>query len=127
MHKPHGVIYRIVEVFLTGNLAPLLLILSIAAGAVALLVTPREEDPQIVVPVAEIVVDAPGAQALEVERQITIPIERLVRGISGVEYVYSMSRRGQAVSAERLEALTRAAYASARTAWSAEAEPDLEP
>jgi multidrug efflux pump subunit AcrB len=101
MHKPHGAIYRIVEVFLTGNLAPLLLILSIAAGAVALLVTPREEDPQIVVPVAEIAVDAPGTSALEVERQITIPIERLVRGISGVEYVYSMSRRGQAVVTAR--------------------------
>ncbi|MBL8729617.1 MAG: efflux RND transporter permease subunit [Planctomycetes bacterium] len=101
MHKPHGVIYRIVEVFLTGNLAPLLLILSIAAGAVALLVTPREEDPQIVVPVAEVIVDAPGASALEVERQITIPIERVVRGISGVEYVYSMSRRGQAVVTAR--------------------------
>ncbi|MBL9079060.1 MAG: efflux RND transporter permease subunit [Planctomycetes bacterium] len=97
MHKPHGAIYRIVETFLTGNLAPLLLLLSLAAGAVALLVTPREEDPQIVVPVAEVVVDAPGALALEVERQITIPIERIVRGISGVENVYSMSRRGQAV------------------------------
>jgi multidrug efflux pump subunit AcrB len=101
MTRTHGAIYRIVEVFLTGNLAPLLLILSLAAGAVALLVTPREEDPQIVVPVAEVVVEAPGAAAPEVERQITIPIERIVRGISGVEYVYSMSRRGQAVVTAR--------------------------
>ncbi|MFY9343099.1 MAG: efflux RND transporter permease subunit, partial [Planctomycetota bacterium] len=89
--------WRIVEVFLTGNLAPLLLLLSLAAGAVALWVTPREEDPQIVVPVAEVVVDAPGATAGEVERQVTIPIERIVRGISGVEHVYSLSGRGQAV------------------------------
>jgi multidrug efflux pump subunit AcrB len=92
---------RIVKVFLTGNLAPLLLMLSLIAGGIALLVTPREEDPQIIVPMAEILVAAPGASALEVERQITIPIERIVRGISGVEYVYSMSRRGQAVVTAR--------------------------
>ena len=92
---------RLVAVFLTGNLAPLLLLLSIAAGAVALLATPREEDPQIVVPVAEIVVDAPGAGALEVERQITIPIERTVRGLAGVEHVYSLSRRGAAIVTAR--------------------------
>ncbi|HEX5050451.1 MAG TPA: efflux RND transporter permease subunit [Planctomycetota bacterium] len=101
MSAHQGLTQRIVAVFLTGNLAPLLLLLSLAAGAVALLVTPREEDPQIVVPVAEIVVDAPGASALEVERQVTIPVERIVRGISGIEYVYSMSRRGQAVVTAR--------------------------
>jgi multidrug efflux pump subunit AcrB len=92
---------RLVAVFLTGNLAPLLLLLSLAAGAVALLATPREEDPQIVVPVAEIVVQAPGATALEVERQITLPIERAVRGLAGVEHVYSASRRGGCVVTAR--------------------------
>jgi hypothetical protein len=92
---------RIVEVFLTGNLAPLPLLLSFAAGGVALLVTPREEDPQIVVPVADVVVDVPGASALEVERQVAIPPEQLVRRIDGVEYVYSMSRRGQAIVTAR--------------------------
>lgn len=97
MSESKSLTQRVVEVFLTGNLAPLLLLLSLVAGAVALLVTPREEDPQIIVPVAEVVVDAPGASALEVERQITIPVERIVRSISGVENVYSMSRRGQAV------------------------------
>ncbi len=96
-----GITQRIVEVFLTGNLAPLLLLLSLVAGAIALVATPREEDPQIVVPVAEIVVDAPGASAAEVERQIAIPIERIVRGISGVENVYSMSRRGACVVTAR--------------------------
>lgn len=92
---------RVVELFLTGNLAPLLLLLSLVAGGVALLVTPREEDPQIVVPMAEVVVDAPGASAEEVERQVTIPIERIVRGLHGIENVYSMSRRGQAVVTAR--------------------------
>ncbi|MFM1874170.1 MAG: Efflux pump rane transporter BepE [Planctomycetota bacterium] len=94
MSKHHSFAQRIVEVFLTGNLSPLLLLLSLVAGAVALVGTPREEDPQIIVPVAEVVVEAPGASASEVERQIAIPIERIVRGISGVENVYSMSRRG---------------------------------
>ncbi|MCA8949662.1 MAG: efflux RND transporter permease subunit, partial [Planctomycetes bacterium] len=101
MSQHHGITQRIVQVFLTGNLAPLLLILSLIAGAIALAATPREEDPQIVVPVAEVVVDAPGATALEVERQIAIPIERIVRGISGVENVYSMSRRGACVVTAR--------------------------
>jgi multidrug efflux pump subunit AcrB len=101
MSNPHGAMRRLVAVFLTGNLAPLLLLLSIAAGAVALLVTPREEDPQIIVPVAEIVVQAPGAGPLEIERQVTIPIERTVRGLSGIEHVYSLSRRGTAIVTAR--------------------------
>lgn len=96
-----GFTQRLVEVFLTGNLAPLLLVLTLVAGAVALLVTPREEDPQILVPVADIVVDAPGTAALEVERQIAIPLEQVVKRIDGVEYVYSMSRRGQAIVTAR--------------------------
>ncbi|MCC6671703.1 MAG: efflux RND transporter permease subunit [Planctomycetes bacterium] len=102
-HPPPGgsLTQRIVEVFLTGNLSPLLLLLSLAAGAVALLATPREEDPQIVVPVADLVVDAPGCSAAEVERQVTIPLEQVVRRIDGIEHVYSMSRRNQAVVTAR--------------------------
>jgi multidrug efflux pump subunit AcrB len=100
-HARGSLTQRVVEVFLTGNLSPLLLLLSIAAGAVALLVTPREEDPQIVVPVADVVVDVPGASALEVERQVVIPLEQIVRRIDGIEHVYSMSRRGQAVVTAR--------------------------
>ncbi|MBM4063352.1 MAG: efflux RND transporter permease subunit, partial [Planctomycetes bacterium] len=101
MAETKSLTQRLVEVFLTGNLAPLLLLLSLVAGSVSLLVTPREEDPQIVVPMAEVVVDAPGASAEEVERQITIPVERIVQGLSGIENVYSMSRRGQAVVTAR--------------------------
>ncbi|MGE3172331.1 MAG: efflux RND transporter permease subunit [Planctomycetota bacterium] len=101
MDERPGVVQRIVAVFLTGNLAPLLLMLALVAGAMALQVTPREEDPQIVVPVADIVVDAPGASALEVERQIALPLERLVKRIAGIEYVYSMSQRGRCVVTAR--------------------------
>lgn len=88
---------RIVDSFLRGNLAVLLMIISLVAGAVALLVTPREEDPQIVVPLADVMVSYPGGSAEEVERLVASRLERLLYQIDGVEYVYSLSRPGMAV------------------------------
>jgi len=88
---------RVVDTFLRGNLAVLLMIISLAAGAVALMVTPREEDPQIVVPLADVMVSYPGGSAEEVERLVSSRLERLLYQIDGVEYVYSMSRPGMAV------------------------------
>ncbi len=85
------------EVFLRGNLSILLIVISLIAGAVALLVTPREEEPQIVVPLADVLVHMPGASAEEVEKQVSTRLERLLYQIDGVEYVYSMSRPGMAV------------------------------
>ena len=61
------------------------------------MLTPREEEPQIVVPLADVMVSAPGATAAEVERLVTTPLERLLWQIDGVEHVYSQSRRGRAV------------------------------
>jgi multidrug efflux pump subunit AcrB len=87
----------LIETFLRGNLAILLIIVSLAAGAAALLLTPREEEPQIVVPVADVLISAPGLSAGEVERQVASRLERMLLEIDGVEYVYSMSRPGQAV------------------------------
>ena len=83
---------RIVEIFLRGKLAFMFLVLSLVVGAVALLVTPREEEPQIVVPMADVMVRVPGASAHEVERQVSTRLEKLLLQIDGVEYVYSMSR-----------------------------------
>ncbi|MGQ9576541.1 MAG: efflux RND transporter permease subunit [Thermoguttaceae bacterium] len=88
---------RVVEVFLRGDVAILLTLLSLVIGVVALLLTPREEEPQIVVPLADVLVSAPGLSAEEVERSITTRLEKLLYQIDGVEYVYSMSRPGQAV------------------------------
>ena len=88
---------RVVDNFLRGNLAVLLMIISLVAGAVALLVTPREEDPQIVVPLADVMVSYPGGSAEEVERLVASRLERMLYQIDGVEYVYSMSRPGMAV------------------------------
>lgn len=92
-----GWVARIVEAFLRGNLSVLLIILMLAAGAVALIVTPREEEPQIVVPLADVFVRMPGASAEQVEQQVSSKLERLLYQIDGVEYVYSMSRPGEAV------------------------------
>jgi multidrug efflux pump subunit AcrB len=90
-------ISRIVEAFLQGNLSVLLILISLIAGSVALLITPREEDPQIVVPIADVLVNMPGASAREVERQVATRLEKLVYQIDGVEYVYSTSYPSQAI------------------------------
>ncbi len=88
---------RIVNHFLSGPLPILIIILTLTAGLVSLLLTPREEEPQIVVPLADVLVNAPGLSAEQVERQVTTPLEKLLHQIDGVEYVYSMSMKGRAV------------------------------
>ena len=92
-----GLVQRVVRVFVTGPLSPLLLIVAAAVGAVAILATPREEDPQIVVPMADVFVAFPGASAEEVEQLVTTPLEKLLWQVQGVEHVYSISRRDGAV------------------------------
>lgn len=94
---PPPLTQRIVEVFLRGNLSVLLLVTSLIAGAIALRVTPREEEPQIVVPLADVLVSAPGLTAEQVERQVATRLEKLLSQIDGVEYVYSMSLPGRCV------------------------------
>ena len=93
----HDWMTRIVETFLKGNLSVLLIVISLIAGAASLLITPREEDPQIIVPMADVMVSMPGAEAAEVERQVSTRLEKLLYQIPGVEYVYSTSMPGQAV------------------------------
>lgn len=88
---------RLIETFLRGNLSILLIIVALAAGAIALFATPREEEPQIVVPFADVLVSYPGGSAEEVERLVSSRLERMLYQIDGVEYVYSMSMPGQAV------------------------------
>ncbi|TWT79854.1 Multidrug export protein AcrF [Planctomycetes bacterium CA13] len=88
---------RVVEVFLRADVAILITFVSLVLGAAALYITPREEEPQIVVPMADLFVSAPGLSAEEVERQVTDRIEKLLYQIDGVEYVYSMSKTGQCI------------------------------
>jgi multidrug efflux pump subunit AcrB len=88
---------RLVRPFVTSQLSLLLMILALCLGAAAVMLTPREEEPQIVVPLADVMVSAPGVSAAEVERLVTTPLERLLWQIDGVEHVYSLARRGRAV------------------------------
>jgi multidrug efflux pump subunit AcrB len=97
MAQKHSGVSHLIDVFLRGNLAILMIILALVAGAIALTVTPREEEPQIVVPLADIMVSYPGGTPEEVERMVSARLERMLYQIDGVEYVYSMSRSGMAV------------------------------
>ena len=88
---------KIVKVFLESNLSLVLIILSIVLGVSAIFMTPREEDPQIVVPLADVYVNFPGHSAQEVEQLVAVPLEKILYQIDGVEYVYSMSRENEAI------------------------------
>ncbi len=94
---PSDPLSRIVRIFLESNLSIILIVFSIIVGVAALLITPREEDPQIVVPLADIYVNFPGHSASEVEQLVSSPLERVLYQIDGVEYVYSMSHENQAI------------------------------
>lgn len=88
---------RVVSLFLRPELAGLAMAFATLAGLVALLSTPREEEPQIVVPLADVFVEAPGLSAGQVERHVATRVEKLVAEIDGVEHVYSISQPGRAV------------------------------
>lgn len=88
---------RVVELFLRGDVSISLVLISLALGVTALILTPREEEPQIVVPLADVIISAPGLSAEEVERKVTIRLEKLLYQVDGVEYIYSMSHPGQSI------------------------------
>ncbi len=92
-----GITGRVVEAFLVSKLPVIFIVACLLAGVAALIITPREEEPQIVVPVVDVMISFPGASAEEVENLVTINLERKLWEIDGVEYVYSMSRPGSAV------------------------------
>ena len=93
----HHFTNAIVKAFLSSNLSIILILLAAVVGLAALGLTPREEDPQIVVPLADVYVNFPGHSAAEVEQLVTTPLEKILYQIDGVEYVYSMSREDQAI------------------------------
>ncbi|MFO0775347.1 MAG: efflux RND transporter permease subunit [Nitrospiraceae bacterium] len=92
-----GLSGRIAALFLNSKLTPLVMLASLLLGVLAIIVTPREEEPQIVVPMADVWLPFPGASAKVVEEQLAKPFERRLSEIKGVEYVYSMSRPGGAL------------------------------
>jgi multidrug efflux pump subunit AcrB len=97
MNQNLGLAGRLAKAFLNSKLTPLIVVTSLAIGIFAVAVIPREEDPQILVPMLDITTALPGASPAEVEKRVSSPIENLVHQISGVEYVYSTSSPGQSL------------------------------
>ncbi|HSB31178.1 MAG TPA: efflux RND transporter permease subunit, partial [Candidatus Sulfobium mesophilum] len=89
-----GISGRIAKAFIRSKLTPLIVIAALLSGIFAVIVTPREEEPQIIVPMIDIMVSFPGASAKEVESRVSRPMEKLLWEIKGVEYVYSIARPG---------------------------------
>ncbi len=83
---------RIARAFIDNKLTPLLVIAALVLGLLAVVATPREEEPQIVVPMIDVAAPWPGADSGDVERLIAVPLERAIREIPRVEYVYSTSQ-----------------------------------
>ena len=92
--KSLGISGKIAQLFIQSKLTPLIVIASLLLGIFAIAVTPREEEPQIVVPMIDVIVSYPGATAKEVEVRVTKPMEKFLWEIKGVEYVYSIARPG---------------------------------
>ncbi|MDP1890470.1 MAG: efflux RND transporter permease subunit [Gemmatimonadaceae bacterium] len=98
-----GIAGRIARAFLTSKLTPLVTMASLAVGALGLMATPREEEPQISVPMVDVIVAMPGAGPTEVENHLARPLERRMWELPGVDHVYAMSGDGYAVVTVRFK------------------------
>ena len=88
---------RVAHAFIDSKLTPLIIIASVLLGVMAVVLLPREEEPQIKVPMIDVMVAMPGFSAKEVEERATRPMEKLLWEIPGVEYIYSTSSEGQCI------------------------------
>ena len=97
-HNPkHDVAGGVARSYINSPITPLLLIAGIFIGILGILMTPRQEDPQISVPMVDIMIQYPGASSKQVEALVSEPLERLLKEIKGMDHVYSVSERGQAI------------------------------
>jgi multidrug efflux pump subunit AcrB len=92
-----GISGRVAQAFLRSKLTPLIIIAALGLGAIGLIGTPREEEPQISVPMIDVIAAMPGASPLESENLLARPIEKRMWEIPGVEYVYTTSGEGYAM------------------------------
>jgi multidrug efflux pump subunit AcrB len=102
-HVELGFAGRIARAFIDSKLTPLIVITSIMLGAAAVALLPREEEPQIKVPMVDVLVAMPGFSAKEVQERATRPMEKLLWEIPGVEYIYSTSRPGESLAIVRFK------------------------
>ena len=114
MSKELGISGRIAAFFQSAQITPLLALAALLVGAFAVLGTPREEEPQINVTMANVLIPFPGASARDVEQMVAAPAEQVLSQIAGIEHVMSVSRPGLAVltvqfkvGVPRIEALVR--------------------
>jgi multidrug efflux pump subunit AcrB len=101
MTRPLGASGRLAAAFLASPLTPLLIIAAVALGAFAVVALPREEEPQIIVPMIDVFVEMPGASPAEIEQRVTRPMEKLLWEIPGIEYLYSTSSPGRSMVVAR--------------------------
>ena len=101
--KAYGAAGRLAAAFISSKLTPLVIGASLGLGMLAILALPREEEPQIVVPMVDVLVEMPGASPADVEQRVTRPMEQLLWEIPGVEFVYSTSSSGQSLVVVRFE------------------------
>jgi multidrug efflux pump subunit AcrB len=92
-----GIAGRIAAAFIDSKLTPLVVIASVLLGAAAVVLLPREEEPQIKVPMVDVMVAMPGSTAKEIEERATRPMEKLLWELPGVEYIYSTSRDSESL------------------------------
>jgi multidrug efflux pump subunit AcrB len=92
-----GIAGRIAAAFIDSKLTPLVVIASVLLGAAAIVLLPREEEPQIKVPMVDVMVAMPGSTAKEIEERATRPMEKLLWEVPGVEYLYSISRDSESL------------------------------
>jgi len=88
---------KVAHAFIDSKLTPLVIVAALLLGAFAILQTPREEEPQIVVPMLDVFVQMPGASSPEVAQRVSLPMEKLLREVPGVEYIYSISHPGMSM------------------------------
>jgi multidrug efflux pump subunit AcrB len=101
MNHAFGLAGRLARSFIDSKLTPLIVITSVVGGIFATIVLPREEEPQIIVPMIDVMVQAPGMSAKEVEERVTRPMEGLLWEIPGVEYIYTTSSPGGSLAVVR--------------------------
>lgn len=87
---------RIAGYFIDSNLTPVIVLFCLAVGLIAAMLTPREENPQILIPSAEVLYSVPGRSANEVERLVAAPVERSLRQIEGIDHTFATAAPGQA-------------------------------
>ena len=97
MSRSIGLSGRLAGAFINSKLTPLIVVTSVLLGVGAMALLPREEEPQIKVPMIDVMVAMPGATAKEVEERVTRPMEQLLWEVQQVEYIYSITRPGRSL------------------------------